>query len=315
MSTLREPNLVFLISQPRSGSTLLQAILSQSPDISTASEHWLQLPFISFYKPELINATYNYHMATDATKDYLIKAKSKPSFDQDLKEFLLKQYHSEGQLGSYVIDKTPRYYEILPELKGLFKEAKFIILRRNPVAVLKSIMDTWKEYDPAKLAQGYARDIFVAPFEIQKFKAKHINDRNVFDLSFEDMTNSPKTVISNLFNWLGLEFQDQFLDYSKDSSFKGKYGDPTGVHQSNTIARSEKLDLQDSILGHRRSKILKGYGAYLGEEFLKAYGPYEYLSIYKNTLRFQMMKTLQYDKKQGVWDAIKMTIVGKMANS
>jgi len=43
----------------------------------------------------------------------------------------------------FFLDKTPRYYFIIPELKNVFPEAKFIILLRNPLAVLSSILNTW----------------------------------------------------------------------------------------------------------------------------------------------------------------------------
>ena len=36
-------NLIFIISQPRSGSTLLQRMLSGNKDIKTSAETWLML--------------------------------------------------------------------------------------------------------------------------------------------------------------------------------------------------------------------------------------------------------------------------------
>lgn len=39
-------NLIFIVSQPRSGSTLLQRILSAHSQICTTSEPWLALPLL-----------------------------------------------------------------------------------------------------------------------------------------------------------------------------------------------------------------------------------------------------------------------------
>jgi hypothetical protein len=45
-------NLIFLISQPRAGSTLTQAILGSHRDIYTLSEPWLMLHPIYALRPE-----------------------------------------------------------------------------------------------------------------------------------------------------------------------------------------------------------------------------------------------------------------------
>ena len=46
MSDFSQKNLIFLISQPRAGSTLTQRILGSHQDIHTISEPWIMLhPF------------------------------------------------------------------------------------------------------------------------------------------------------------------------------------------------------------------------------------------------------------------------------
>lgn len=41
------------------------------------------------------------------------------------------------------LGKTPRYYLIIDELLEVFPDAKYILLIRNPLAVLGSIMRSW----------------------------------------------------------------------------------------------------------------------------------------------------------------------------
>lgn len=64
-------NLIFLISQPRSGSTLLQKILSKSPDIATTSEPWISLHPIFSYKTNGISTVYNSKLAIEALAEFL----------------------------------------------------------------------------------------------------------------------------------------------------------------------------------------------------------------------------------------------------
>lgn len=59
---------MFLISQPRAGSTLLQRILGSHPDIHTVSEPWLMLQPLYALRPDGYRAEYNEHLARNATQ-------------------------------------------------------------------------------------------------------------------------------------------------------------------------------------------------------------------------------------------------------
>src|SRR6516165_4829830 len=51
-------NLIFLFSQPRAGSTLLQRILGRHPDIHTVAEPWIMLPSFYVMRPDRCEAEY-----------------------------------------------------------------------------------------------------------------------------------------------------------------------------------------------------------------------------------------------------------------
>src|SRR5437016_3016471 len=44
---------------------------------------------------------------------------------------------------SIFVDKTPRYYHILPFVRQVFREAKWIWLQRNPLDVAASYKNSW----------------------------------------------------------------------------------------------------------------------------------------------------------------------------
>ena len=52
-------NLIFIISQPRAGSTLLQRILGGHPEIHTAAEPWIMLHPLYALKSKGCSAEYN----------------------------------------------------------------------------------------------------------------------------------------------------------------------------------------------------------------------------------------------------------------
>ena len=69
-------NLIFLISQPRAGSTLLQRILAAHSQVHSVSEPWLMLHPVYALRPSGITAEYNEELARIALRDYLEQAEA-----------------------------------------------------------------------------------------------------------------------------------------------------------------------------------------------------------------------------------------------
>src|SRR5690606_36361791 len=109
---MTEDKLLFIVCQPRSGSTLTQKLLSNNPMVDTVSEPWLLLPLLSMYRPELVNAKYNYQVASQAFFDYLKKKDLSEDVRHAIKEVILALDWVRGE-SKYIIDTTPRNYETL----------------------------------------------------------------------------------------------------------------------------------------------------------------------------------------------------------
>jgi hypothetical protein len=135
-------NLIFLISQPRAGSTLLQRILGNHAHIHTVSEPWLMLHPLDILRPERYQAEYDPHIAQMALQSFI---QTLPNKKQDYIEGIRQMYTHLYQCAllntgkHYFLDKTPRYYLIIPELYDVFPKAHYIILLRNPLAIVCSI--------------------------------------------------------------------------------------------------------------------------------------------------------------------------------
>ena len=133
--------LIFLISLPRSGSTLLQKVLNSHSDIQTKSEPWIMLHPIYALRQGGYSAEYNEQLAFKALGIFLRDLPNREETYIEGLRLMFSHIYSMAlnELNSkYFLDKTPRYYEIIPELYSIFPEAKFVVLLRNPVAVLNS---------------------------------------------------------------------------------------------------------------------------------------------------------------------------------
>ena len=136
-----ENRLIFLISLPRSGSTLLQRILGGHDSVFTAGESWLMLHPLYALKHDRIQADYEPKYAEIALREIINQFPEKDEiFYKAVRRYSLTFYDQalENSGKSFFLDKTPRYYMILNDLIRVFPNAHYVFLFRNPMAVLSS---------------------------------------------------------------------------------------------------------------------------------------------------------------------------------
>lgn len=271
---MKDHNLIIIASQPRSGSTILQALLSNNDMVGTLSEPWLLLPFLGFTQSNLNKSKYNSKLAKEGVNDFKKKIGSN-EFDKDLATFLLKQYTKvlKGN-ESMVLDKTPRYYEILDEILDFFPNCKIIILKRHPLSVLNSIIKTWNTSTLNKLLE-YKRDLLNAPFILNEFVKKHQKNPQVFELKYEDLVTQPEKEVKSLYQFLSIPFDKGVLNYSNNIKYRGLMGDPSGVKSNQTPHTKSLNDWQNLLKDTYWKDFVKGYLNYLSNDFLHCYGGYQ----------------------------------------
>jgi len=301
MITSEGKGLIFLLSQPRGGSTVTQKIISNNPYINTTSEPWLLLPLFSYLKPELIRANYNYEVAVRAFVDFA-ENKANVSVKDKLKTLSLELYNTHlNNQNQYFLDKTPRYYEIAPLIQELFPQARFIILQRNPVDVLKSIVRTWK-LDTIEKLYIFHRDILYAPGLLRQFTDQNQNNSQVRILKFETLFESD-TSLRELFNWLNLPFDIEYFNYEGNSKADGIYGDRTFSKKENTLIKKKKYENEIDFTDEFWKPFISGYIHFLGNTFGQVYrnDVSEYVpqpsSVFSNFLdycKFRNKKTITF---------------------
>jgi hypothetical protein len=126
------------------------------------------------------------------------------------------------------LDKTPRYSMIVPELKEIFPEARFVILLRNPLAVLASELRTYIKGDWPLLA-NFAPDLLEAPARL--VAAREVLGDRLCELHYEKLVKAPAEELQRLCRHLGLPWEPGLEDYSATTAPRGRYNDPVGVHR------------------------------------------------------------------------------------
>lgn len=276
---------------PRSGSTMLQAILSNNTEIDTRSEPWLLLPLISILKKELGSAKYNSYSSATAIKEFIDDGIGQSEYNKALRHFVDQCYSLNNNTTSrYFLDKTPRYYEILQELVELLPDSKVIILKRNPVAAACSMISTWDKKNVDDLFE-FERDLLYAPFLMQDFLQKNEENVNVIQVRYEDLLENPESEISNLCRFLDIPFNEDYLDYGRNTKYRGTFGDSEVVDKYSKPIRNKSDSWERKAKSSWYYSFVIGYASYLGHEFLKNYGNY-HINNARKTNDFEYFKFL-----------------------
>lgn len=229
-----QERIVFLISMPRSGSTLLQKILEKSDQVNTLGEPWLMLPLLSGYSEDLIDAKYGQHLNILACKDFLENTKNKDIIKEAQQVYADSIYSSILRESSqrYFLDKTPRYIYIVNKLKDIYPNAKFIVLLRNPAAIISSYAHTWFNGSFDKLINDkYCRYDFEKGFEsLANFANSDF--KNMHLVRYEELVSKPEVILPSLFKYLKMPFQREYINYNSSSKEikKFRFGDPKTVY-------------------------------------------------------------------------------------
>lgn len=289
----RGDNLVFIISQPKAGSTLLQRILAGHPDIQTSAETWLMLHPVYGLRKRGIQANYNANWAATGVSEFLENyADGRETYLEGIRSFAQSIYGRvlEKHGKKYFLDKTPRYTMIIDDLYELFPAAKYVLLIRNPLAILKSELHTYVGEDWPTLA-GFAPDLLKAPSRV--VAARSVLGDAAFELKYEDLVTEPQPVVENLCAFLGIDFDSSMLDYSDTPAPVGKMNDPVGIHR-HTRPSTASLDKWKELGGNAQLRSFAlAYLDALGEETITGLG-YDPSQLRGEIERFPVQVTVRH---------------------
>jgi len=276
-------NLIFIISQPRCGSTLLQRILCGHPDIESSAETWLMLLPSYADRKDGLQAGYGHNWSLVARDDFLEHYTDGPEvYDEAVRAWAKVFYDNALQKtgGKIFIDKTPRYALIVPELQRFFPQAKFIFLLRNPVASFTSLMLSFVQKNQ-QIVPEFAPDLFEAPQKIMD-GIESLGDAAIV-VRYEDLVANPDTQVRKLCEQLDIEFAPHMLDYSQTPEAKGFMTDRVGVQQRSRPTADSLDKWKDALSDPQQAEWSLGYLEDMGPELVGRMG-YDYEELRRELL-------------------------------
>lgn len=311
---------IFLISQPRAGSTMLQRILAGHPEIHTTAETWLMLHPVYALRERGHSAEFNQRLAYYALNDYLSTIQGgREVYFESLRLMAMHLYRKacEPSKANFFLDKTPRYYYIIPELAEIFPKAKFIFLLRNPLAVLNSILNTWVKGDLLRLS-GAKDDLLLAPYMLDEALA-FLGDDAVL-VHYEQFVKDPNKQLERICGELDIDYNANMVNYGSRPSPVGRYGDRKGIHRYNSPSR-DRLDrwLQLGTVKQDRYLALN-YLNYLGPQLISRLG-YDYSELESQLLsqrvkrgRFVVTWKTIFNENHSSIEKIYIKLIGLLQN-
>lgn len=277
---LRGERLIFLISQPRAGSTMLQRILWGHPDIHTLSEPWLLLHPLYALREEGIWTEYDASLAGNARQGFIdsLTQGGEHYFEgmRRMYTYLYEQAIEHSGRGRF-LDKTPRYYHIIPQIHRLFPNAHFIILLRNPLAVLCSILRTWVR-GSWPLLHRFKRDLLSAPERLLE-GIETLSDSCTV-VHYERLVTDPDTEMRRLCARLGLDFAAEMIEYGEGDSPSWRFGDQLGVRQHTRPEPAAAEKWTQDIENPQIWRLARDYLMFLGQDVLDEMG-YAYDDLWR----------------------------------
>ena len=271
-------NLFFVVGPSRSGTTLLQVMLSSNQRVTIPPEtHFFHhLPRLKRHfgehldekaKWQLINywQDYDSRMRDLGLSKILIKDAVAHCSPASLEELFITYLTLYGkQRGKSVIgEKTPRHIMHVDSILKAFPNAKIIALFRDPRATALSEM---------KAAFG-SPSVYVTARRWARYAARHrsyaqnLPDDQYMMIRYEDLISEPEAMLKSISSFLQIPFEEQMLKYYERSGReKGfpdhehwKAGTDRPIQKDRNQRWREELDPQEIELIQNKA------GAYMQE--------------------------------------------------
>ena len=203
---------IFIVGLPRSGSTLLETILSNNNELKGLGE----------------NAVINMAILNQISEKIFINNFDDKNFslsidNQKLESFVLKKFNNLFEFNNNLkfVDKTLVNFFNIDIILNLFPNAKFLHCFRNlndaVIAIFQSLLPTlsWthKLDDIMNYIDNYLKII-------NYFKNKYPD--KIMDIKLENLSEDNENIIKNMFNFCSLDWNNKSFNFKKKKDLQIK---------------------------------------------------------------------------------------------
>ncbi|MDA9598418.1 sulfotransferase [Candidatus Pelagibacter sp.] len=227
--------IIFVCGMPRSGTTLVEQILSAHPEVFGAGELLYLEKIVK--NNFIIDNKINNQKIIDRLND-----KQDLIFSDYLNFFKIYNFKE-----NIIIDKTPQNFKWIGFIKLFFPNAKIINCNRNPKDICVSLFKN----DFASSMMNWAfnqeeiSDYYNHYHQLINFWKDKISN-SIYDLNYERLVNDSKNEIDKLLNFCDLDLNEKCYNFTKFSKTPVK---------TVSVSQANKPIYKDSINSHNSYEI------------------------------------------------------------
>ena len=267
--------LIFLISTPRSGSTLLMRILNSTSSIYSRPEPHLLPPLAHLGFWETVEkAPYDQLQAQQAMRDLVGELpKGDEEYFEACRAYCDTLYQKMMNLSDgdehFFLDKTPANALVLPFLERVYPQAKYIVLTRHPAAIFSSYANSFFDGDyQAAVAFNPILSRYI-PVMADAIRRQAVP---LLHVTYEQVAAEPEATLKRISSFLDIPFEPEALDYKRATVAKG-LGDPIGVEKHDRpVTSSIDKWAQELVREQNKFDVIAKQLALVADQDLETWG-------------------------------------------
>jgi hypothetical protein len=274
-----QDRLVFVLSPPRAGSTLLQRMLGSHSEVYTHPEPHLITPLAYLGYHDLVDkAPFDHINSAEAIRDFVdALPRGEADYLDALRAYADTMYaRMLAPTGRrYFLDKTPAYALVLPFLRKLYPEAHYVVLTRHPLAVMSSYANSFfdGDWEAANQFNPVVNRYVTAMARFLREPPVHLHH-----VGYEELVRDPAPQLARIFDFLGLPNEPDAVNYGdrfagEASRGKAGSGDPIGVGaHSRPVDTSIEKWVSELQQDERKLRLAQQIVAKLDPDDVRAWG-------------------------------------------
>lgn len=212
---------IFIVGLPRSGTTLLQGLLSSSPEAYSLPEtHFFSVILPELAKrPDDLLAPSDVESLLDLVRRLMelelpharleAKAEAQELTGKDVFECILEHYRPpEGGAGLRVIEKTPGHVEYLDQIAEHYPAARFVHVVRDPRNAISSVLQA--PFNATRWLTWHAIRWSMTLRLVEAFAARE-GDK-IASVRYEDLVTDTVGVLRRVCEFVGLVYDVRMLE-------------------------------------------------------------------------------------------------------
>lgn len=205
------PSPIFILGLPRSGTSLLERMLSAHSDVSSAGE-------INDFSKALTAAVKQDSLSQKNLSKADVIGQSVDLNMADLGQRYMQRCDEKITKSSAFIDKTPINYLYVGLIRAALPEAKIILMDRNPMDVCFAMYRAnFSQAYPFSYQLSELAKYYLTYQKLRQHWLQVLGPTGIHKVHYEDLVESPREQLQKVLDFCGLAWQDKCLDFQAQS--------------------------------------------------------------------------------------------------